>query len=89
MLWSAIVEDLDAFYVVASNVAIALMLELGGGVDFDHSAQNEPAVDTIPTYKHTRHSQGSYYYLAFFYHINNQQLRAASIMSSRLVGRAE
>ena len=34
-------------------------VELGGGVDFDHSAQNEPAVDTIPTYKHTRHSQGS------------------------------
>ena len=30
MLWSAIVEDLDAFYVVASNVAIALMLKLGG-----------------------------------------------------------
>ena len=25
MLWSAIVEDLDAFYVVASNAAIALM----------------------------------------------------------------
>jgi hypothetical protein len=32
VLWSAIVEDLDAFYVVASNVAIALMLKLGGAL---------------------------------------------------------